>query len=269
MSTMTEARSLGAVGIDPRRPGIPMSRLVRVETRKLVDTRAGFWLVAAMVAACAAVLAGALVWARPDTLDYQALFGFENIPLGVVLPVLAVLLVTSEWSQRTALLTFTVEPRRARVVRAKLVTCLLAAAVAIVVTLALAALGCLLAGVVRHGAGSAGAWDMSWHLGLYASLAWFLALAQGFGFGMLLRNSAAGIVAVFVAPVAWTGITTAVPWVHRHIQAWIDYTTAETPFRSARIATGAEWAHLGVAAAIWVVLPVLIGTRLLLRAEVK
>jgi ABC-2 type transport system permease protein len=167
------------------------------------------------------------------------------------------------------LLTFTVEPRRARVVWAKFATCLLAAAVAIVVTLALAALGCLLAGALRHRTGEAGAWDMTWHLGVYAGLGWILALAQGFGFGMLLRNSAAGIVAVFVVPTAWTGITTAVPWIHHHIQAWIDFTTAEMPFRSADVATGAEWAHLGVASVIWVVLPVLIGTRLLLRAEVK
>lgn len=270
MSTNTNVISLGAGGVDRRRPGIPMSRLIRVEARKLVDTRAGFWLVAAMAAVCAATLAGALIWAKPGTLNYQTLFGVENIPLGVLLPVLAVLLVTSEWSQRTALLTFTVEPRRARVVRAKLATCLLAAAAAIVATLLLAALGCLLAGALHHRTDSAaGSWDMSWHLGVYASLGWALALVQGFGFGMLLRNSAAGIVAVFVVPAAWTGITTAVPWVHHHIQAWIDYTTAEMPFRSAQIATAADWAHLAAASAIWVVLPVLIGTRLLLRAEVK
>ncbi|HEY3873590.1 MAG TPA: ABC transporter permease [Actinocrinis sp.] len=269
-NSSTNVIILGAGGIDRRRPGIPMSRLIRVETRKLVDTRAGFWLVVAMTAVCAAVLAGALIWAKPGTLDYQTLFGVENIPLGVLLPVLAVLLVTSEWSQRTALLTFTVEPRRARVVRAKLATCLLAAAVAFVATLLLAALGCLLAGALRHHTdGAAGSWDMSWHLGIYASLAWALALVEGFGFGMLLRNSAAGIVAVFVVPTAWTGITAAIPWVHHHIQAWIDFTTAQTPFRAAQIATAADWAHLAVTSAIWVVLPVLVGTRLLLRAEVK
>ena len=38
-----------------------------------------------------------------------------------LLPILAIMLVTSEWSQRTALVTFTLEPRRSRVVLAKLV----------------------------------------------------------------------------------------------------------------------------------------------------
>ena len=40
----------------------------------------------------------------------------------VLLPVLGIMLVTSEWGQRTAMVTFALEPRRPRVILAKLVT---------------------------------------------------------------------------------------------------------------------------------------------------
>ena len=39
-----------------------------------------------------------------------------NTPMGILLPVLGVLSITSEWSQRTAMVTFTLEPSRMRVV---------------------------------------------------------------------------------------------------------------------------------------------------------
>ena len=41
--------------------------------------------------------------------------------MGILLPVLGILLVTSEWSQRTAMVTFTLEPSRSRVIAAKFV----------------------------------------------------------------------------------------------------------------------------------------------------
>ena len=44
--------------IDVDRPGIPFSRLVRVELRKLVDTRAGFWLTASIGVIAAIVVIG-------------------------------------------------------------------------------------------------------------------------------------------------------------------------------------------------------------------
>ncbi len=36
--------SATAIAIDTNRPGVPMSRLVKVELRKMFDTRSGFWL---------------------------------------------------------------------------------------------------------------------------------------------------------------------------------------------------------------------------------
>jgi hypothetical protein len=94
----------------------PFSRLVHVELRKMLDTRAGFWLVlvAMLISAVAAVIA-LLVHALSDAeVTAMGWVNIMNIPLGIFLPVIAILSVTSEWSQRTALVSFSLEPHRLR-----------------------------------------------------------------------------------------------------------------------------------------------------------
>lgn len=256
----------GPAAPDLARPGIPFTRLVRVELRKLVDTRAGFWLAWSIVAISAVVTALMLAFADPSGLTFGGLFGMMNIPVGIVLPILAILLVTSEWGQRTALVTFTTEPHRHRVVLAKLVTSLVAAVGAVVVALAFGAIGNLLGIALRDAPGS---WDMTW-VGLGNSgLIQLLALLEGFGFAMLLMNSAAAIVTYFALPTVWAVAAGIVPWLHEHIQPWADLSTAQQPLQSGEAASASEWAHLGVAVAIWVALPLVLGIWRLLRSEVK
>src|SRR5665811_2380529 len=84
--------------IDMDAPGIPMSRLVKVELRKLVNTRAGFWLVVSMGIIAVLITTAMLIWAPVDQLTFGNLFGIMNLPTGFLLPVVAILLVTSEWS---------------------------------------------------------------------------------------------------------------------------------------------------------------------------
>ena len=43
MSTATHVET-----IDTARPGVPLSRIVKVELRKMFDTRSGFWLMASI-----------------------------------------------------------------------------------------------------------------------------------------------------------------------------------------------------------------------------
>ena len=65
--------------------------------------------------------------------DQEATFGFlqrRQHPDGILLPVLGVMSVTSEWSQRTAMVTFALEPSRGRVIAAKYVSALVIAVVA-------------------------------------------------------------------------------------------------------------------------------------------
>ncbi|HSF27110.1 MAG TPA: ABC transporter permease [Actinomycetes bacterium] len=266
MSTTATSTSTAAPAIDVRQPSVPMLRLVKVELRKLVDTRAGFWLAGSIVIISALITAGMLIWAEPQHLYFGDLFGVMNIPTGVLLPVLAILLVTSEWGQRTGLVTFTLEPRRSRVVVAKLATSLVAAAGAVVVALAFGAVGAVLAGVLRDGAGG---WEIT-GAGLGNSiLLQLLALLEGFGFAMLIMNSAAAIVLFFALPTAWMIIASIVPWLHEHVQPWADLATAQTPFQGPDLASASEWAHLGVASVIWIALPLALGIWRLLRAEVK
>ena len=49
-----------------------------------------------------------------------------GIPMALLLPVMAILSVTSEWSQRSGLTTFTLVPHRGRVIWAKMVVSIVA-----------------------------------------------------------------------------------------------------------------------------------------------
>lgn len=253
--------------IDMTNPGIPMSRLVRVELRKLVNTRAGFWLVAAIGLISLFIMIAMLIWANDSDLTFGGMFGLMNIPTGLLLPVLTILLVTSEWSQRTGLVTFTLEPRRSRIVIAKLLTALIAAFAAMVAALAFGALGNILAGAF-HG-GEAGSWDMTWSGIFNSSLLQLAGLVEGFAFGMVIMNSAAAIVIFFILPTLWSVIGQIVPWMRDHLQAWADFDLSMAPFQGGGWVKGDDWAHFAVAGTIWVLIPLALGIWRLLRSEVK
>jgi ABC-2 type transport system permease protein len=253
--------------IDTSRRGVPMSRLIAVELRKLVNTRAGLWLVLSIGLVSLLIMTAMLIWAEDSDLVFGQIFGLMNIPTGFLLPVLAILLVTSEWGQRTGLVTFTLEPRRSRVVVAKLATALVAAVGAVLVALAFGALGNVLAGVFHDA--PAGRWEMTL-AGLSNSvMLQFFALLMGFAFGMLIRNSAAAIVLYFVIPTIWSILAQVIPWVHDHLQKWADFSFAQQPFQSGEWASSQEWAHLATSGTIWLVLPLVFGIWRLLRSEVK
>ena len=113
---------------------IPLLRLVRVELRKMFDTRSGFWLMASIGISALLATAAVIVFA-PDADQTYASFGSAvGMPMAVILPIVAILSVTSEWSQRSGLTTFTLVPSRGRVMAAKG-----AAAVLVVVSSAAAA----------------------------------------------------------------------------------------------------------------------------------
>ena len=103
---------------DDRRPS--MARVTKVELHKMFDTRSGFWLpIGVALAAVITVLITALSGPAQNH-TFTHLFGNALIPTAILLPLIGVLLVTGEFSQRTALTTFTLVPSRARVMWAKL-----------------------------------------------------------------------------------------------------------------------------------------------------
>lgn len=248
-------------------PGVPLSRLVKVELRKMVDTRAGFWLAFTIVAISALITILALIFADGDDLTYGFFFGMMHIPLGLLLPVLAILLVTSESSQRTAMVTYTLEPRRMRVVLAKFSTAIVAAVGAVVAALAFGAIGNLLAGAIYSD--PAGTWEMG-VAGLTNSFLYLvIGLVEGFGFGLLLMNSPAAIVLFFVIPQVWSVVAAIVGWLREHIQQWADLEAARMPLQSDNWPSGEQWSHLAVAGAIWIGIPIVLGLVRLARSEVK
>ena len=99
---------LNAAGVHLR-PGL--GRLVAVELRKMVNTRAGFWLQVATVAITVlAVIVRCVVGDAADH-TFAAILNVAVTPAAFLLPVAGILLVTSEWSQRTGMITFTLVPR--------------------------------------------------------------------------------------------------------------------------------------------------------------
>jgi hypothetical protein len=120
MSAMSTRLNVPGTGFGPAPgDGIPFSRLVRAELRKLTDTRASRWLLLAIAAATPVVIAVMLAVAAPRDLTYAKLVDFTATPQKLLLPALGILAMTSEWSQRTGLVTFTLVPSRRRVLLAK------------------------------------------------------------------------------------------------------------------------------------------------------
>src|SRR5215217_3100006 len=100
---------------------IPMHTIMGVELRKMFNTRSGFWLMSSVVILAVIATGAVILFAPNDEITYDSFAGAIGIPMTIILPIIAALSITSEWSQRTGLTTFTMVPSRNRVVMAKLV----------------------------------------------------------------------------------------------------------------------------------------------------
>ena len=165
----------------------------------MVDTRAGFWLQVAMVALTVVVVVVPRASRRrggPHVRSSILDAGLQ--PAAVLLPVVGILLVTSEWSQRTGLITFALVPVRSRVLGAKL----LASVVLSTVALAL----CVVVAVVATAVAAPGLED-TWSLpvALMGQLVVSLGtgMVSGVAFGAALLASAPAIVLYFALPIGW------------------------------------------------------------------
>ncbi|WP_132991863.1 ABC transporter permease [Gordonia zhaorongruii] len=250
-------------------PGIPLTRLIKVELRKLVDTRAGFALTASIgaISAIIAVVKLATGSNDPAGLNFGSFFQMMTIPMGILLPILAILLVTSEWSQRGALTTFTMEPRRERIIIAKLAATLIAGLGAIVVALIFGAIGNLLAGLAYND--PAGSWEIPGSGLLNAVLLQVIGMLMGFAFAALILHTAGAIIAYFAVPTVMSLISELIPWFRENLTDWIDLGHAQIPLQEADAVTGGEWARIVVAVVIWVAIPLFFGINRVMRSEIK
>ncbi len=247
---------------------IPFRRIVAVELRKMFDTRSGFWLMASIVLLAVVATTATIIFAPRDQLTYESFASAVGFPMAVILPIVAILAVSSEWTQRTALTTFTLVPSRRRVLAAKALLTVAIGAVAMVVAAGVGAIGNLI------GTGIAGV-DPTWNvdLGEFAQivLANEIGMLMGFMFGVVLRNSPGAIVAYFVYSLVLPGVSSALAstqewWADNG--PWFDHNWASMRLFDNSM-TGEMWAQLGVTTLIWLVIPLAVGMRALPRSEVK
>jgi ABC-2 type transport system permease protein len=245
-----------AAGRD-HRPGL--GRLTLVELRKMTDTRAGFWLQLAIVALTVFVAVAVAIWGVGDDKQFGSLLGGTIQPASILGPVVGVLLISSEWSQRTAQITFGLVPRRGRVLVAKLLAGLAWCAVAFALAVVAAAISTAVSGVD-------GAWDVE--AGLVLQDAAYLAIQMlgGIAFGAALLASAPAIVLYFVLPISWA-IVGSLSFLEG-AAGWLD-SSRTTDTMVNEVLSADQWARVATTVALWVLVPLLIGTWRILKGEIR
>jgi ABC-2 type transport system permease protein len=239
------------------RPGL--GRLTLVELRKMTDTRAGFWLQLAIAALTAVIVIVVAIWGDEPDQDFRSLLGAAIQPASILGPIVGVLLVSSEWSQRTAQITFTLVPKRSRVMAAKLLAGIAWCAVAFAASLVAAVIGTAAAGVPD-------AWSMPAAQLFQDAVYVVVSMLGGIAFGAALLASAPAIVLYFVLPIAWSivGSISALEGAAR----WLDPGRSLSPMIEETF-SGTQWARALTTLALWVVLPLLIGLWRITRGEVR
>jgi hypothetical protein len=263
-----------AIVIDPvreQRAGIypvPLSRVINVELRKMFDTRSGFWLMASIVITALLTTIGTIAFAPDADLTYYTFAKAIGFPMTVVLPIIAILSITGEWSQRSGLTTFTLVPHRNRVIAAKAVSSIAVAIASMLFAFVIGAIGNLAGTAI---AGTDLAWDVSLAEGVNIVLGSLLCLLTGTMLGMLIRSSAGALVAYFVyallLPTVSGVLATSQEW-FRDLQPWVDLNYAQAALFEGTL-TAEQWANLAVTVSTWLVLPAILGLRLVMKSEVK
>lgn len=248
---------------------IPTSRIVRVELRKMFDTRSGFWLLTSIGVLSVVASAAAIMFAPDSTLSYDTFATALGFPMTLILPLVAILAVTSEWSQRSGLATFTLVPSRGRVIGAKAIATLVVGIVSVLVALTVGAVGNV-AGSALAGVGPV--WDIGPAHAAQIVLGNLVGMAIGFTLGMVLRSSAAAVVGYFVLSFVLSGILVLLARAREgfaDLQAWIDWNQTQVALFEGQTSSAQEWAQLGSTTTIWIVVPLVIGLALLRRCEVR
>ncbi len=251
-------------------PQVPMTRLAAVEFRKALDTRAGRWFAGSILGLCLVVLTIYALAAPDSDKDYSDFLSIGGGVLGYFLPILVIMLVTSESSQRAGLVTFTLEPRRSRVVTAKFI-----AGVGLAVgVMVLAAVVAVIGTMIGIATGGSPEWSVDGNLAFNGFiLANFIGIFVGFAIAMLLMNTPGAIVGYFayslILPIA-VGILGALSEGFEKIAPWIEFNTAQLPlFEGDYQPSGEEWAQIATSGTIWLIIPLIFGIQRLLRIEFK
>ena len=222
----------------------------------MFDTRAALWL---LIITALFAIGGAVGQALgADGSDAEAGDAFITAAAvsTLLLPIVAILLVTGEWSQRSGLYTFALIPQRIRVVAAKLIAVV---AIALAATAACLVLG-LLAGSLL-GTGS----DVSASEVGRGALYVLISVGIGYALGLLLQSSPLAIVILFAGPL-FVGLLGAISSSISDVTEMLDQSGLESlvtiPFDSV------EWGKVAVTALVWIALPLAAGIARLERGDI-
>lgn len=258
MTTSLSPRNLG-IDAAPSAPGpIPFSRLVRVEWAKATDTRAARWLLALVALSTAGIMLAPILAPTRFDQTYTSYLEVASIAQVILLPVVGILMLTGEWSHRSIMTTFTQEPRRIRVLNAKVAASLMLGGGAAVFGGVVTAAGLGLAaasGRALEGTLSVG--DITGYL-LYV----LLNVLGGVAVGALVHSSATAIAAYFALNTAFALLGTA----STLVCDWID--TATTWSWVLDNDWGGHVPQISVSVLFWVVIPLAAGAVRTLRRDV-
>ncbi len=244
---------------DERGPGF--GRLTRIELRKTLDTRSGLWFSAAVGAVTLiTVVITSLVKGGHDA-TFARLFNNSVEPAAILLPVLGVLLVCGEWSQRTTLTTFTLVPDRGRVLSAKVAAAILLAIAAFAVCLACS----VIFGELLPAPGGAGSLSI---VVLAQGLVFLTAtMVIGVAFGAAIMLSAPAIVIYLALPTAWDALSSTIHPL-KTLSHWLAIGPTLGPLAT-RSFSATDWAHAGTTVALWLAVPLIIGVWRFNRRDVN
>ncbi|MFI5732376.1 ABC transporter permease [Kribbella sp. NPDC051587] len=268
MTTLTEAAPAAAAKHKAAGTTLPPARgqsflkLVTIELRKSLDTRSGRVLVAAILLIALAAMTWQITHLSDDGgASFAGFLGAGSAGTMLILPVIGVMAMTSEWTQRTALTTFTLSPRRVRVQLAKFVSAIALSAVVMTAVVALAFGFTALAGAVTSHSTSYA--DLGGQLaGSYLTMA--LNVVMGAAFGAVIAQTAVAILVFFIAPTAWSLAG------HALFKDNANYLDVFSAFgRIAERDLHGMVPETLTAIGVWVVLPTIVGLWLSSRREVK
>jgi ABC-type transport system involved in multi-copper enzyme maturation permease subunit len=195
----------------------------------------------------------------PTTFDqtYASYLRVAALGLTILLPVVAILMLTGEWSQRSVMTTFTQEPRRIRVMNAKLAVSMVLGGGAAVFGGVITAAGLGLA------AASGRALEANLTVGAVTGYLLFVLLnvLAGVALGALLQSSATAIAASFALPAAFAVLGTA----STLVSDWIDMSTWNWVLEN-------DWAghvpQISFSIVFWVAAPLAAGVVRTIRRDV-
>lgn len=249
---------------------VPLHRIVTIELRKMFDTRAGYWLMASIGIAALLATGGVALFASDTQSTYANFTKAIGFPIAAILPIVAILSVTSEWSQRSGLTTFTLVPGRHRVILAKAIASASVGVVSILLAFGVGAVGNLLSATI---ADRPAVWDVTATEALLFVAGNVLGLLTGFMLGVLIRNSAGAVVGYFIytfVPPTVFALWASSQDAFANLRGWVDVGYAQQPLLALNGGpTQHQWAQIGVTAVCWLLLPLIGGLALVMKSEVK